>query len=163
MYIYIYIHVYTHTYILPIIKDNLQQSSYHVVLCSSYYHYNVLYLLSVLSLLSLSLLLSSLSYFWVWLSWRRPPPAPTRRPHALGHTASPMLLRISALHRPPARCFPSCDINTLQHSYCTHVMCKDVLQTGLGVGMGMNGTAHYPCDALACKGASVVFRIYPKP
>ena len=29
----------------------------------------------------------------------------------------------------------------LQTSYCTHLLFKDILQTGLGMGMGMNGTA----------------------
>ena len=33
-------------------------------------------------------------------------------------------------------------IQVLQTSYCTHLLFKDVLQTGLGMGMGMNGTAH---------------------
>ena len=32
--------------------------------------------------------------------------------------------------------------NVLQTSYCTHLLSKDVLQTGLGMGMGMNGSAH---------------------
>ena len=29
----------------------------------------------------------------------------------------------------------------LQTSYCTHLLLTDGLQTGLGMGMGMNGTA----------------------
>ena len=29
----------------------------------------------------------------------------------------------------------------LQTSYCTHLLRKDVLQSGFGMGMGMHGTA----------------------
>ena len=29
----------------------------------------------------------------------------------------------------------------LQTSYCTHLLLKDITQTGLGMGIGMNGTA----------------------
>ena len=32
-----------------------------------------------------------------------------------------------------------------QTSCCTHLLLKDVLQTGLGMGMGMNGTAQWLC------------------
>ena len=38
----------------------------------------------------------------------------------------------------------------IQTSYCTHLWLEDVLQTGLGMGKGMNITAHMLLPVVAC-------------
>ena len=35
-----------------------------------------------------------------------------------------------------------CPGKVVETSYCTHLLLKPVIQSGLGMGMGMNGTAH---------------------
>ena len=42
-----------------------------------------------------------------------------------------------------------------QTSYCTHLLFADVLQTGLGMGMGMNGTADNAYLLLSCIHTSI--------